>query len=119
MRSPFVSPGAGKNTLSRLVTATSRSPTFTTSLCAERRHHFRDPRRAGLGTFRASDRLDVLLAARERERVEGWTLLHRRERSREIARDHHSAFGAVRLERHMGALTRCELRRLADVLAGR
>src|SRR4026208_520536 len=106
MRSPFVSPGAGKNTLSRLVTATSRSPTFTTSLCPERRHHLRDPRHARLGTFRARDGLHVFLTTGERQSVEGGTLLRRRQRSGEIARDHHGTFRGGCFERHARALPR-------------
>src|SRR5439155_10749907 len=119
MRSPFVSPRAGKKTFSRLVTATSRSPTRMRSLCAERGHHLRDARAPRLRPFCAGDRLDVLPPARERKRIECGAQLRGRERSPEIARDCHGARGRVGFERYVRTFSRRELRRLADLPARR
>src|SRR2546426_7779728 len=119
MRSPFVSPRAGKKTLSRLVTATSRSPTRTPSLCAECGHHFRDARGPLLRPFGADHTRDVLLAPRERKRIECRAQLRGRERFSEIARDRHGARGGVRFERHVRTLPGRELGGVADLPPGR
>src|SRR5438094_7962640 len=119
MRSPFVSPRAGKKTLSRLVTATSRSPTRTPSLCAECAHHLRDARGARFRSLGTGDPLGVLLAAREREGIEYRAQLRGRERTCEIARDRHGARGGVGLERHVRTLPGRELGSVADLLARR
>src|SRR5882762_6676422 len=117
MRSPFVRLRAGKNTLSRLVTATSRSPTRTRSLCAECGHDLRDARHARVRTFGAGHRFHVLLARGERERVEPGAQPRRRQRPREIAWDDDRPGRRVRFERHASTLAGRELRCVADLLA--